>query len=623
MEFGFDEALTTRLGLMIAHWGYRPVEGVQASLGPHQLPLFLYLAALPLKVWPSPLALVYFVGFLNALAVPLAYWMGRRYWGNWAGSVAGLLFAVNAWSVAYARKVWTQNITLFTVLFFLALFLTFVERRPWALVGAWVGLAALIGLHLEGIAFLFVLLPAMLVWRDQVKRTPLAVGVLAFAVLLSPYLLRDAQQGWSNVRRFLAAGREPAAFTLDAVDFAFRLGSGRALFALAGEMAPMYRASLPPLWGLTYLMEGVLAVACGYAAIRVMRSRGRQRRAYALLLLWFWVPVGLQLYHTRPVFPHYFLILYPAPFLLVGALVERLMRPWQGRGLGHTRVLRAGVLAFVVLWAGWQVLAFQRLLGFVDRYPTPGGFGTPLKYYMLAADAARAAAQGEEIVVMAPDGQQEWSPYRQIFDALLFTHPRRFINGQNTVVMSTAPAVYLVGPMAPVNDEMEPTTRLLVAFLPVRIVDTVRLPDNRGFLIARAEGARAALPSTFSPLSPPVTLDNGAALAAYRVEADSGGAAVWLAWARERASARVYHVFVHAVDAEGEVVSTGDVSDLLPYFQREGEWVFTYVRLPLARNAVRVEVGMYTWPDMARARVLTSCSQCLADRVVLPLSDIQ
>ena len=616
VEFGFDEALTTRLALLIAHWGYRPAVGVQASIGPYQFPVFLYLAALPLKFWPSPLALVYFIAFLNALTVPLAYVMGRRYWGPWAGATAAFLLAVNAWSVAYARKIWTQNITLFTALFFLAMFLTFVEERPWALAGAWLGVAVLIGLHLEGMAFLFVLGPAMLIWRRQVRWKPLVLGVVLFALVLGPYFVHDARQGWQNVRRFFTYTGTPAIVTLHAVDFAFRLGSGRQLFALAGLSAPMYKAQLPPLWEVDTLMEIVLAAAILFAAARVVRGRGAERRSYALLLLWFWVPVLLQLYHTRPVFPHYFTILYPAHFLLIGAfvawLVEARPRRWH---LVH-RALRVGLPAFFILWAIWQVVSFQTLLSFVERHPTPGGFGVPLQHDLVAVEKARAAAQGAEIVVMAPDAELEWNVFRLMFDDLLFTHPRRFVNGQNTVVVSRHPSVYLIGPMKPVHDPMEPSVRLLLTLPTVEVVDTVSLPDGRGFLVVRSTGVPSRLPDAFHPFDTPIRLDSGVRFLGYVMQPGEEGLTVWVAWVREHSSPRFYHLFVHAVDAEGGSLAVGDASALLPYHQRQGEWGFSRVVLRVDERAVgHLEVGMYTWPDLTRARVETSCPTCMADHI--------
>jgi len=241
-----------------------------------------------------------------------------------------------------------------------------------------------------------------------------------------------------------------------------------------------------------------------------------------------------------------------------------------------------------------------------------------VKYDLVAVEKARAAAQGAEIVVMAPDAELEWNTFHLMFDDLLFTHPRRFVNGQNTVVVARVPSVYLVGPMKPAHDPMEPSVRLLLTLPTVEVVDTVHLPDGRGFLIVRSEGTPSHLPRAFHPFDAPIRFENGVQVLGYTMRSEDGGLAVWVGWARGQPTPQFYHLFVHAVDAGGKVLAVGDASLLLPYYQRAEEWGFSRVVLQVDRNAVdHLEVGMYTWPEMRRVRVTTSCPVCAADRFLI------
>ena len=61
-EFKYDEANVVRHALQIAHEGALPVVGVDSSTGVKNLPLMLYLMALPLRYLPLRPALLHVVG---------------------------------------------------------------------------------------------------------------------------------------------------------------------------------------------------------------------------------------------------------------------------------------------------------------------------------------------------------------------------------------------------------------------------------------------------------------------------------------------------------------------------------------------------------------------------------
>ncbi len=608
VEYGFDEALVSRLSLLIAYWHYRPLVGVQASIGPYQFPLFLYIAAFAVKVWASPLAIVYWIAFLNALAVPVTYVLGKRYWSPWVGVLAAFLFAVNAWSVAYARKIWTQNITLVTVLFFLMVYLTFVDKKPWAMVGAWVGVAALIGLHLEGLAFLILLLIFIVLWRQDVRVFPLFVGVLLFTLLLAPYFVHDAHQGWQNVRGFLTYSRGTAIVTLHAVDFAFRLASGRDVHALAGLSVETYLAQVPSLWFLNVGMEIVLVGAMIYAVWRVWRGSRRERRAFAILLLWFWLPVALQLRHTRPVYPHYFTILYPSAFLLIAAFGIHGVLPALNRRCAHGfRIGYYIMLLALVVWGGWQIFTFEHMLSFVDTHPTPNGFGVPLKYPYLAAEKAKQVAGMGDIVVVAQDGELEWSVPHLQFDSLLFTHPvRRFVNGQHVVVVGASPTTYLITPPQGDSTPLAHMRDFLISLPSVHPVAHIPLPDGREYIIARSARSVDSLPEGFVPFRPHVVFQNGVRFLGYRVQSTPSDVIVWVAWEIPQPTKAFYHTFIHLVDEQGNKRAGADVSALLPYYQRAGDRVYARVVMPAQEKSLaRLEVGMYEYPSLKRVPIVS------------------
>jgi hypothetical protein len=196
---------------------YLPAVGVDSYLGIDNLPLTLYLAALPLRMWADPLSVVVFTCLLNSLALLVCYWLTRTGLGKSEALLATLFFSVSPWAVLYARKIWSRTLPIFTLAFMVSLFLTFVLRRKWALVAAFVSLAGLLGLQLEALAFVPILGLAILLYRDAVAWRPLLVGVFVFCLLLLPYGVHDARQGWQNSLGLLGYAGGDGVFSWDAV----------------------------------------------------------------------------------------------------------------------------------------------------------------------------------------------------------------------------------------------------------------------------------------------------------------------------------------------------------------------------------------------------------------------
>lgn len=129
-EFKLDEANVIRHAQAIAWTGYRPLAGVRSSFGATNLPLTLYLTAIPLRFWQDPISAVLFISLLNGLAVWATYHLIRKYFNPSVGLLAAFLFAVNAWATLLGRKIWCRTLPLFTIFMMEALFATFTRKRP-------------------------------------------------------------------------------------------------------------------------------------------------------------------------------------------------------------------------------------------------------------------------------------------------------------------------------------------------------------------------------------------------------------------------------------------------------------------------------------------------------------
>jgi 4-amino-4-deoxy-L-arabinose transferase-like glycosyltransferase len=631
-EFKRDEATVARRALAIAYEGDLPAAGVASSTGTANFPLTLYLMAIPLRLWKDLVAVVLFTGLLNGLAVLACYAVGRAYFGRAVGVLTAFLFAVGPWAVVYGRKVWSQNLPLITLGFFAALFATFVRGKRWALVGAFIGLAALIGLHLGGLAFVPVLLISMLLYRKQVALWPLLVGLLLFALAVSPYVIHDALRGWPNLRAFLNYAGGEARLSWDALRSAFLLTGSQGIHGMAGGLYPEYLAGLPNLWWLNWLMMGLLAVALLYGLVQVIRGPEERRRSIILLLLWFAVPIALQSRPTAPVYPFYFLLLYPVQFFLIAILLVDLLShlpSLKPRLVG--RRLPAPVLLLAVallVWGGWQVAVLGRLFVFMDQHPTTGGHGISLKYPRAAARSARWLAGSSEVIVLSTGADPAVDETPAVFEALLFDHPHRFADGRWALPVPDSPeVVYLVGPVRESSSDLWPVLERLEAMENVQSGPVIAMPDGWDYrLFYRGGQDREDVLAGLTRFPEVVPFANGTAFLGYGVaETVLTGRTleVWLAWwvRSPQVHGTSFHFFTHLLDEEGALRSQHDGSGFPTGSWHAGDLVVSRFAIlvppDLPSGRYQVWAGLYTYPDVVNVPIMDVAGNPAGDRVLL------
>ncbi len=636
-EFKRDEATVVRRALAIAYEGERPAAGVDTSMGAANLPLTLYLMAIPLRLWPDPVAAVLFTGLLNGLAVWACYAFGKAYFGRTVGLMAAFLFAVSPWAIVFGRKIWVQNLPLINVGFFAALFAALVRGRPWALVGAFAGVAALIGLHMGGLAFIPILLISLCLYRREVSLRPLLVGGLVLGLAMMPYGVHDALQGWPNARDFLRYAGGEAHFSGDALRYAFTNTGSAGIHSLAGALWEVYRAGLPDLWWLNTAMMALLAVALLYAVVQAIRGPLDRRRPLTLMLIWFAVPIALQSHPTAPVYPFYFNVLYPVQFLFIAILLADLAARFPltrlpGRGSLAT-LLVCGMLA---VWGGWQLAVIGRLFDFMVRHPSTGGYGIPLRYVRRAAADARtlATSGGAEIVVLSRETNPAMHETPAVFEALLFGSPHRFADGSQALPVPDArEAVYLVGPLPGGDaDGLLDGVQRLEGMADVRPASDVTLPDGVQYRLLRRYGAdRAdvlAGMERFDAFPNPngVPFENGVTFMGYALPetvAPGETLTVWLAWwVRHPPPGDVdYHFFVHLLDAGGGLRGQHDGMGFPAASWRAGDLVVSRFAVPLPPDLpagrYTVWAGMYTFPDVVNVSYLDVANNPAGQRVLL------
>lgn len=632
-EFKRDEATVVRRALSIAYEGDLPAAGVGASMGTANLPLTLYLTAIPLRVWQDPVAAILFIGLLNGLAVLACYGLGRAYFGQAVGLIASFLFAVGPWAVLYGRKIWCRTLPLVTLAFFAAVFATFVRKRPWALVAVFVGLAALVGIQLEGIAFIPLLFILILIFRKQVALRPLVVGLSIFLLPILPYVIHDALHGWPNLQSFADYASGAAHFSLDALRYAFILTGSYGIHGMAGAIYPDYLAGLANLWWLNWLVMGLLALSILYGLVQVVRGPKERRRPVLLMLIWFVVPIILQSRPTASVYPFYFNLLYPVQFLFVAILLADLLSRFPTPKLRlagwSVPVLTLVLAVALLLWGGWQIAVMGRLFVFMDQHPTTGGYGIPLKYTRSAAHEAQRLAEGSEIIVLGTGTNPAMHENPSIFDALLFGHPHRFADGRWALPVPDNPkVVYLVGPVQEDDSaDLWPVLQQLEAMEYVQPGPVTSLPDGWDYrLFYRSGSDRGDVLAGLTRFPTEISFANGTVFLGYGMpETVLAGETleVWLAWwvRSPPPAGSDYHFFAHLLDGDGGLRSQYDVAGFPTDSWRAGDLVLSRFPVPvpadLSSGRHLVWVGLYTYPDVVNVSFLDVAGNPAGDRVLL------
>ena len=176
-------------------------EGVQREVQPSSA----YSPGLPLLVagvyWLSggvhPTLALVLLALLGAAAIPMAYLLGRRFGGEIAGLVAAAALAFYPALLDYQGMLLTEPLAAFLLSAALVVYFRAADGAAWAWLGSGVlfGLLALV--RPEYLLFAF-LLPLLWLGREALRgrvrpaAAPVAVSLLATAVVLAPWTVRNA-----------------------------------------------------------------------------------------------------------------------------------------------------------------------------------------------------------------------------------------------------------------------------------------------------------------------------------------------------------------------------------------------------------------------------------------------
>ena len=415
LEFKSDEAIAVDLALRFVRTGQLPTAGLMSSVGVTNPPLFIYLL-IPMFFVTKSIALVScFIAAFGLAAIGACWWVGRKYYGPIAGLVAAAMFATSPWAVIYSRKIWAQDfVPVFVTGLMWAMHALVIGQKPKAVFWAVLLPLCVIQIHFSGLALTAMVVAILLLLRPKMDWRFAVAGLVTAAFLLVPYVQFQAANGWHDFKQAAAqiGGQKwniPEGITIrpDSGYPLPRRPSETWVHALAimngGEIEDVLGLSTgkefdrQQVWaakGFEYFSSGFdwllmlqrlgFAVAFGWLAWTAVKSLRASRRFPFLavekdrqawiLVLWMVVPLGVFAAAGLWTYLSYYVILYPAHFLVIGLAAERFTGAAPARRWGV-----ATVVAVVVV--GSNLFYWHDLNRFIGKYGgAQGTYGSGLGF---------------------------------------------------------------------------------------------------------------------------------------------------------------------------------------------------------------------------------------------------
>ncbi len=301
-----------------------PLIGPGTSVGNMYLgPLYYYMMAPALLIANfSPVGPAVQVAVLGILTVAFVWWTGRMWFGKLGGLVAAGLYAISPIIIVYSKSSWNPNIMpFFALLSIYSIWKVWKENKfKWLVVlgisFAFVLQSHYLGLLLAPTLFVFWLLTFINIRKTNMKKNLIKnslIGILLFLILMSPLLIFDIRHGGTNVHAI-------EALVTSRKDIGFSLGAS---LSKSGSTAFMIASNLVSAKNL-YLSVVTLALFLSVLVWVIMNKKFKS--PLGLVVLWLLIGLaGISVY-KNPVFDHYLGFLFPAPFLLIGAVAENLRK---------------------------------------------------------------------------------------------------------------------------------------------------------------------------------------------------------------------------------------------------------------------------------------------------------
>lgn len=594
IEHNLDHAYPVWQALRTLSQGDVPLVGqLSGELFAHP-PLTGYLYIPIIALTHSLTAVYVIVIVLNIAGVYFTYRAGTALLGAKVGLIASAVIAVNPWVIEYSRYSWPPALLPF-----------FTPLVLWLFIPLWQGTAKqpnkrmmlaflALGMMCQTTLLAYLILPAVglltLLFIRRVSFKALVLGSALFILIQVSFfigLVQNVNEVQSRVSNFADKSSE-SYFRDDAFRHAFRLVSGEDYEVARGTDAPQddtiqrhnitrwFASGVSLLLGIGVIISILAIINQSYCNHPPEVTTDHARRSAIILLVWFFVPIGLMSYNATFVHPYYQLVGIPAGVIFVGWAVVYIVKPYS--------MVRWGVVAMLFI-------PFALLMGinsarfYQETQATPGKHdlgALPLDWGMELGARIREYLPENGVVFADVD---EWTLNSLALQSFMLIRDNR---APDVTIVPRTGGLYIVA-YPPESD---------ISFVPdyAERVDALDLPD--GWTITIDKYPEHVMPfDRFEPEK--IRGEKWLSLLNASVEQEGDTVTVTSTWQVENLTPDIVNYtfapFIHVVDASGERIQIVDGRPIQGTQFRDGDTHIHQMQFTLDGdvNNYRLQLGQF------------------------------
>jgi len=305
--------------------------GPGTSIGNMYLgPVYYYMMAPALLLANfSPVGPAVGIALLGIITIFFVWYVAREWFGKHAAFIASFIYAISPTVVLYSRSSWNPNIMpFFALLTIWSLWKLWRKKKHGWIIVTGISVSFMLQSHYLGL----VILPTVFVFwflsflsfKKEKKLKPFfkssIIASIVVLLFLSPLVVFDAKYGWRNfiaMKKFFTERQATV--------------SAKPWSSLPNMWPNFEQINIRLIAGNNDLIGKWTSInmAIGVAWIVFLKIKKRltktKNAAFFVLMVWlFFALVGLGIYKQN-IYDHYYGFFFPAPFLLLGGIVEEII----------------------------------------------------------------------------------------------------------------------------------------------------------------------------------------------------------------------------------------------------------------------------------------------------------
>lgn len=315
----------------------------------------------------DPVGPAIFIAILGIVTVYLVYYVGREFFGIYAGLFSSALYAVSPLVIAYSRSSWNPNPMPFVAL--LSLFLAYKaikskSNKLFLISGILLGIAIqlqYLALFLGCILFSFTILGTFTENnKNRLKLVIKSVGLefSGFLIGWSPFLAFELKNGFPNLKTiitYILSGNSEKTYSSSS-EYIEKTQS--VFFKIFARLMTRFPTSESIninkdislwLWQILTIVLGMLSV--------IMIFKIKDKLVKLFFFIWFFGSIILFGFYKGQIHDYYLGVLFPLPFLLVGNLLSFTFRyknikiqRYKQFGLTILKIFFVGIFLFLFIF---------------------------------------------------------------------------------------------------------------------------------------------------------------------------------------------------------------------------------------------------------------------------------